>query len=402
MIGLSRDVQERLLGRAISGVLTAGDREALAGKRLLVTGAGGSIGGELARQLAACDPSVLVLFDHAEYNLFRIDAELRESWPQVPVEPVLGDVSRRSDIATACRGWRPHAVFHAAAYKHVTLAERSLVAAARTNVIGTAETLRAAREVGARFVLISTDKAAEPHSVMGATKRFAELVALTQADASFRPIAVRFGNILGSSGSVVEIMLRCIRDGRPLPITQPDATRFFMTAEEAVWLVLKADLIGRGGDVYWLDMGSPVRIGDLAERVMDWATPAGARRVGIDVIGLRPGEKMREELTAQGLAMMPTSHERIWSARQRDVLGTTVRNALTRLRRACATGDAFAAINALMSVVDDFEPSPHAVAAARAASLNAAAPVLESRAARAPVEASAYRSHGARGATPPW
>jgi FlaA1/EpsC-like NDP-sugar epimerase len=376
---LDNAAQERLLGRAVDGVLTGADRRAFRGQRLLVTGAGGSVGSELARQLAACGPQSLTLIDHAEYNLFQIERDLREQHPDVPLMPVLGDVTRRADIRAACMMARPTSIFHAAAYKHVPIAETSVVAAARVNVLGTVETVRAAREIGARFVLVSSDKAAEPRSVMGATKRFAELLTLRQRSRLFRPIAVRFGNILGSSGSVVEIMMRAVRAGRSVPVTSPEATRFFMTAEEAVSLVLKADLIGRGGEVFWLDMGQPLRIGDLAERVIAYASVPGQAPAAIDVIGLRPGEKMREELTTQGLDMRRTSHARIFSARQKDIGKGILDQALRQLRRGCAWGDAAGVLNAISSAVDDFEASQAAIAAARRASYAAAPPSMAAR-----------------------
>lgn len=363
---LPRPVEEHLLGRPIRTVLTPADRRSLSGQRVLVTGAGGSIGAELTHQIAACGPERLVLLDHGEYSVFRLEQELRARHPDVEVEVVLGDVSRRSDMRAVCASLRPHVVYHAAAYKHVTIAERSVVPAVRTNVLGTLETARAAKEAGARFVLISSDKAAEPHSVMGATKRLAEIVALGMASAGFRPIAVRFGNVLGSSGSLVEIMDGCVREGRNIPVTHPDATRFFMTASEAVSLVLKADLIGRRAEVFWLDMGEPLRIGDLAARFVGRMTPAGRPRIGIDVIGLRAGEKMHEELTTQGLAMRSTSHPRILSARQRRVAPEAVAAAVRSLRRGVAGGDAEAVLWAMEQVVDDFAASTAAWTAARA------------------------------------
>jgi FlaA1/EpsC-like NDP-sugar epimerase len=376
MIQLDKEAQERLLGRATDGVLTSADRRALRGQRVLITGAGGSVGSELARQLASCGPQSITLLDHAEYNLFRVERDVRQAYPGLALSAVLGDVSRRADVRAACLLSRPHAIYHAAAYKHVPLAETAVVAAARVNVLGTAEAVRSAREVGARFVLVSSDKAAEPRSVMGATKRFAELLTLGQRSRLFRPIAVRFGNILGSSGSVVEIMIRAVQAGRNVPITAPDATRFFMTAQEAVSLVLKADLIGRGGEVFWLEMGQPLRIGDLADRIIDYATPAGAHRAGIEVIGLRPGEKMREELTTQGLEMRRTSHARIWSARQRETGRVALAHALRQLRRGCATGDAAAALGAIRMAVDDFEPSQAAIASARRVSVTMTTPSM--------------------------
>jgi FlaA1/EpsC-like NDP-sugar epimerase len=368
-IRLSRELEEQLLGRPLRAVLTPADQRALSGQRVLITGAGGSVGSELTRQIAACAPGRLLLLDHSEYAVFRIESELREQYRDLDVEVVLGDVSRRADMRAVCSSVRPHVVYHAAAYKHVTITERSAIPAIRANVLGTLEAARAARAVGARFVLISSDKAAEPRSVMGASKRLAEIVALSMASSTFRPIAIRFGNILGSSGSLIEIMQQCVRDGRNVPVTHPDATRFFMTASEAVSLVLKADLIGGRAEVFWLDMGDPLRIGDLAERFIASTTPAGQPRVGIDVIGLRAGEKMQEELTTQGLTMRSTSHPRIWSARQRRVALETIELAIRELRRAVAHGDAEAGLWAMEQVVEDFTASTAAWTAARSASM---------------------------------
>jgi FlaA1/EpsC-like NDP-sugar epimerase len=287
---------------------------------------------------------------------------------------VLGDVSRRADIKAACHMARPHTVYHAAAYEHVPIGETSVIPAARTNVLGTVETVRAAREVGARLLLVSSDKAAYPTSVTGATRRLAELVALYQRSRLFRPVVVRFGNILGGRGSVVEAMADAVRAGRKVPVTDLSATGFFMTAEEAVSLVIKADLIGRGGDVFWLDMGQPLRIGDLAERIIDWATPAGQPRVAVDIIGPRPGEKPGKEPATQGFEMKATSHPRIWQARQHDVARTSILRAVIQLRRACASGDAAAALEALADVVPDYEASDASRKAARLASLRAKGP----------------------------
>ena len=377
MIGdLLPSIEEQLLGRAVHDLLTPADRAAFAGRRLLVTGAGGSVGSEIARQLAAAGPARLTLFDHSEYAVFAIERELRARHEGLEIDALVGDVTRRVDIRAACRAARPHAVYHAAAYKHVPIAERSIVPAVRVNVLGALEAAMAARELAARFVLISTDKAAQPRSVMGATKRLAEMAVLGLVSATFRPVAVRFGNILGSSGSLVEIMARSVREGRNIPVTHPDATRFFMTAAEAASLVLKADLIGGRGAVYWLDMGEPLRIGDLVERFLACATPAGQPPVGTDVIGLRPGEKMREELTIQGLAMRSTAHPRIWAARQRGVGGDDIGRVVRAIRRAVAAGDAARALTALETAIDGYSPSTAAWAAAcpvRTPALRAAA-----------------------------
>lgn len=362
---LVSNIDEQLLGRPVHDLLTPADRAAFAGRRLLVTGAGGSVGSELARQLAAAKPARLTLVDHSEYALFTIERELRARHQEVEIVALLCDVTRRVDMRAACRAAEPHAVYHAAAYKHVPIAERSIVPAVRVNVLGALEAAMAARECGARFVLISSDKAAQPRSVMGATKRVAETAVLSLVSATFRPVAVRFGNILGSSGSLVEIMARSVREGRNIPVTHPDATRFFMTAAEAASLVLKADLIGGRGTVYWLDMGEPLRIGDLVERFLACATEAGHPPVGTEVIGLRPGEKMREELTIQGLAMRSTAHPKIWAARQRSVDREAIAGAVRAMRRAIAGGDAVRALTALETAVEGYSPSTAAWAAAR-------------------------------------
>lgn len=357
MQSLDHELQQRLLGRNVSDVLEADDRVQLQGQRALVTGAAGSVGSELCRQLAASGVSRLTLMDHSEYLLFKTEAELRRSFPLVTIVPVLGDVTRRSDLREAMAAAAPQVVYHAAAYKHVTFAETAIVQALRVNALGAAEAGCAARGAGARFVLISSDKAAEPRSVMGATKRFAELIVLGMATRAFRPVVVRFGNILGSSGSVAEILFDRAMAGLPLPITDPDATRYFMTASEAVALVLKADLIARRPEIYWLDMGEPIRIGDLAARIAEHAALIGCAPPGIDIIGLRPGEKQHEELTTQGLAMRRTAHPRIFSARQKPVDATAIRLAMRNAQRACASGDIGAALETLTNLVADFEPS---------------------------------------------
>jgi FlaA1/EpsC-like NDP-sugar epimerase len=366
VLRLDRTLEATLLGREVAGVLSHEDGLSLRGQRVLVTGAGGSVGAELCRQLAACGVARLAMLDHGEYLLFRAESEIRREFPAVNVVAVLGDVTRRPDLRAAMRTALPHVVYHAAAYKHVTFAETAIAQALRVNALGALETARAARDHGARFVLISSDKAAEPRSVMGATKRFAELVVLGEASAQFRPIVVRFGNILGSSGSVAEILLERAAAGSRLPLTNPDATRYFMTASEAVSLVLKTDLIARRPEIFWLDMGEPIRIGDLAARIARHAVSLGHQPGEVEIIGLRPGEKLHEELTTQGLAMRGTGHSRITSARQRPVPTARVAAALRQARRACARGDAALALDSLTCLVADFRPSDAAIAHASA------------------------------------
>lgn len=356
---------ETLLARPVRQLLTAADRRAFAGTRVVITGGGGSVGSELARQIADCRPALLTLVDHSELALFEILRELEERAPQVTVEPVLADVCgarlmRRTLIAAA-----PDVVFHAAAYKHVGMVERDVCAGVAANVLGTVNVVRASRDAGARVVLVSSDKAAAPRSIMGATKRLAEFAALAEAGPAFRPIVVRFGNILGSSGSLLAVLRDRVRRGLPLRITDLDATRYLMTAGEAVSLMMKADLLAKRPETYWLDMGEPVRIGDLTERLLAIEEEAGFARVPLEIVGLGPGEKRCEELTTQGLRMCPTAHRRIWVARQRPSDKAAVGRTIERLRRLGVRGDAEATLDELAAAVPDFVASGQAWANAR-------------------------------------
>jgi|WetSurMetagenome_2_1015567.scaffolds.fasta_scaffold28410_5 FlaA1/EpsC-like NDP-sugar epimerase len=371
--------QEQLLGRRVQHVLTAEDRRIFAGQRVMVTGAGGTVGSELARQLAACGPARLTLFEQSEYNLFRIEQELVEDFPDVELDVVLGDVRRRRSVRAAFDAASPHVVYHAAAYKHVTMTERAVCPAIEANVLGALAVARAAAEHGTRLVLISSDKAAQARSVMGATKRLAELTVLAQESSAFRPVVVRFGNILGSSGSVVELMIDRALRGRPMLVTHPDATRYFMTAQEAVSLVMKADLIGRSGETYWLDMGAPVRLITLVERLRLLLERAGTTPGAIRVIGLRPGEKLHEELVTHGLELRQTCHRRIWAARQPDLDEGLVRRVLRALRDDVEQNDAISALSDLCAAVPEFTPSEEAWHAAAAATHNK--PAVASRSA---------------------
>jgi FlaA1/EpsC-like NDP-sugar epimerase len=357
---LTREEQEILLDRRIENLLSNGDRRRFAGRVCLVTGAGGSVGSELARQLAACKPARLVLVDHSEHALFRIEQHLSETDPDVAIEPVLCDVTRTVSVSRLLGRVRPDIVFHAAAYKHVTMAERNVVAAARVNVLGTLIVLAAAKEVGARFVLISSDKAAAPTSVMGATKRFAELAVLANGDDQTRPIVVRFGNVLASSGSFVEIMRERIRRGLPVLVTDPDATRFFMSVTEAASLVMKASLIAEGGETFWLDMGPQIRIGDLVDRLMRAEGEQGFDSVPVQIIGLRPGEKRQEQLASQGISLKRTADPRIWVARQPRAMAARYALAMHALGRGVSREEASTVLQALTTAVSEFVPSAFA------------------------------------------
>jgi FlaA1/EpsC-like NDP-sugar epimerase len=367
--------QELLLGRRVQQVLSDDDRRTFAGQRVMVTGAGGTVGSELARQVAGCRPARLTLFEQSEYDLFRIEQELAEDYPDVELDVVLGDVRRRRSVRAAIEAARPDVVYHAAACKHVTMTERAVCPAIETNVLGAVTVARAAAGLGSRFVLISSDKAAQARSVMGATKRLAELAGLALESPTFRPVVVRFGNILGSSGSVVEVMIDRAQRGRPLLVTHEDATRYFMTAQEAVALVMKADLMGQGGETYWLDMGAPVRLGVLVQRLQVLLERAGSSPVPVKVIGLRPGEKLHEELTTHGLELRRTSHRRIWAARQPSIDVGQIGRIVRALRDDIEQNDAMSALSDLCAAVPEFQPSQQAWHAAASRTIRMAAPM---------------------------
>ncbi|MEO6295147.1 MAG: SDR family NAD(P)-dependent oxidoreductase, partial [Candidatus Limnocylindria bacterium] len=270
----------------------------IGGKTVLVTGAGGSIGSELCRQVASLGVRRLVLFERAETPLFYVDEELRRRFPAVEVGAVIGDVTDEGALARVFERERPQVVFHAAAQKHVPLSEANVASTVWTNVRGTRLVAEAAvrAEVEA-LIFISTDKAVDPSSVMGATKRIGEeLVRDLGASARGRFVIVRFGNVMGSQGSVLELFRQQIADGGPVTVTHPDMTRYFMTIPEAVRLILHTGAVGRTGDVHVLNMGLAIRIVDLARDLIRLAAPGGGKDIGIVFTGLRPGEKLEETL----------------------------------------------------------------------------------------------------------
>ena len=310
-----RDIEpEDLLGREPVQLDEAGIAGTLQGKTVLITGAGGSIGSELCRQVARFGPARLVLYELSEFNLYTIEQELTEAFPQLELVRLIGDVKDLAHLRQTVARWPPHVVFHAAAYKHVPLMEEHNAAAAlRNNTLGTYHAALAAAEAGAeRFVLISTDKAVNPTNVMGATKRAAEMVisALAAEHAGTRFMAVRFGNVLGSSGSVIPKFKEQIAKGGPVTVTHPDIIRYFMTIPEAARLVVQAAAIGSSGQVLVLEMGEPVRIVDLARQLIQLAGHS-AHEIAIEFVGLRPGEKLYEELLADADHTLPTPVERL-------------------------------------------------------------------------------------------
>ena len=372
-----RDVTvEDLLGRGVVAPDAKLLEEAVQGKSILITGAGGSIGSELARQIIKLSPSALVLLDHSEFNLYTIAKELEKIDPKkegFSVKSVLGSIQNREYFHHVVQQYKIDTLFHAAAYKHVPLVEHNPFEAVLNNVIGTRIVAEVAQACGVeRFVLISTDKAVHPTNVMGATKRVAELIlqALSseqvddEAVAATRFCMVRFGNVLGSSGSVVPLFQDQIRNGGPVTVTHPEVTRYFMTIPEAVQLVIQAGSIAEGGDLFVLDMGEPVRIVDLALRMIHlsgFKLSRGAASKGeIEVVytGLRPGEKLYEELLI-GENIFTTLHPKIMRARENFISWQQLSEQLDQLEE-CAQGrDREGLKRLLQSLVAGYLPSDH-------------------------------------------
>jgi FlaA1/EpsC-like NDP-sugar epimerase len=288
-----------------------------AGRTILVTGAGGSIGSELCRQIATFDPGHIVLLGHGENSIFEIHAELRERFPHVRTVPIIADVKDAERIHRIFQDWRPFAVFHAAAHKHVPLMEDNVIEAVLNNIVGTRNVVTSALDAEVQhFVLVSTDKAVRPANIMGATKRVAEMIVCHAAHThQVHFVAVRFGNVLGSRGSVVPTFMRQIRNGGPITLTHPDMRRYFMTIPEATRLVLQAGAIGSGGEVFCLDMGEPVRIYDLALDLIRLSGLTEGEDIEIVFNGVRPGEKLYEELFFSGDEVLKTTHPKIMKAR---------------------------------------------------------------------------------------
>jgi FlaA1/EpsC-like NDP-sugar epimerase len=318
------EVQD-LLGRDAVNLDSAGIRGLVTGKVVMVTGAGGSIGAELCRQIAALNPKRLLMVEQAEGSLFLIEQELNESALGALAVPLVADILDAGRMEHIFARYRPEIVFHAAAHKHVFMMERQPAEAVRNNVLGTRHLARLAAAHGvAAFVLISTDKAINPTSVMGATKRLAEIQLMNlMAGNGHRTkfMAVRFGNVLGSSGSVIPIFKNQIAKGGPVTVTHPDVTRYFMTIPEAVGLVLQSSVLGKGGEIFVLDMGDPVKITDLARQMIELSGYRVGEDIEIKFTGLKPGEKLFEELQHHDEQHTPTEHPRIMRFTSRAAAG---------------------------------------------------------------------------------
>lgn len=342
----------------------------IAHKIVMVTGAGGSIGSEICRQVARIGPEVLLLVDSSEYNLYAIHQEITRliasgAIPAQSVVPLLANVRDRRRVDEIVGTWEPHSIYHAAAYKHVPLVEQNLLEGLSTNVIGTVNVALSVRDHGVEnLVLISTDKAVRPTNVMGATKRLAEIAlqALAAKHPSQNFSMVRFGNVLGSSGSVVPLFRTQIAAGGPITITHPEITRYFMTIPEAAELVIQAGAMAKGGEVFVLDMGDPIKVIDLARLMIELSglrvrdDVAGDGDIAIEFVGLRPGEKLYEELLI-GDNPTPSDHPRIMCAHEDFLPWDQLEIALQRLDRLIAEGDAAGAKAWLREMVPEFVPS---------------------------------------------
>lgn len=341
----------------------------IAGRVVLVTGAGGSIGSELCRQILLNLPTKLVLYERNEYSLYRIEMELTRLYPSHQIVSVLGDVLDQEHLQKIMEKHRVQTVYHAAAYKHVPLVENNADAGILNNVFGTFSAAKAALSQGVEnFVLISTDKAVRPTNVMGASKRLAELVLqdLSKQPGQTRFCMVRFGNVLGSSGSVVPLFKEQIKAGGPVTVTHPEVTRFFMTIPEAAQLVLQAGSMGKGGDVFVLDMGEPVKIVELARKMIElsgFSVKTSASDVGdieIEFVGLRPGEKLYEELLI-GQNVTWTKHPRIMRAEEDSLDPKFLDENLKILEVACRRADSTVIRQVLMNLVKEYKPEASAV-----------------------------------------
>lgn len=358
---------EELLGRSPVPPIAELLKENITGKHVLVTGAGGSIGSELCRQIVKVKPDSLTLFELSEYNLYQIEHELRNAHPKLTINAVLASIQDNEAVRNTIEKYEIKTIYHAAAYKHVPMVEKNVPAGIRNNVFGTANVALIAAEYQVeKFVLVSTDKAVRPTNIMGATKRFAELFVqgLAELGSTTEYAIVRFGNVLGSSGSVVPVFEKQIKANGPMTVTHPDIIRYFMTIPEAAQLVIQAGSMGQDGEVFVLDMGDPVRIADLAKKMahlMGRKVRENGEGVGdIDLIytGLRPGEKLYEELLIDD-AETETKHPRIMGANEIKIEFTEVVMLLDRLNYALIQRDEDRAYEILLEAPIAYTPAAH-------------------------------------------
>jgi FlaA1/EpsC-like NDP-sugar epimerase len=355
-----RDVSfEDLLGREPARLDIEQIQAYLEDKRVMVTGAGGSIGSEICRQVARFRPSKIILFENGETALFTIEQELIEKFPHIPVIPIVGDIRFKARVDAIFDEFMPEVVFHAAAYKHVPMMEHNPAEAANNNVRGTKILVDAAHAFGVKnFVMISTDKAVNPTNVMGATKRAAELyVQAFSRRSRTHFVTVRFGNVLGSNGSVIPIFKEQIAKGGPVKVTHPEVTRFFMTIPEASQLVLQAGSMGKGGDIFLLDMGESVKILHLAEELIRLSGYVPYEDIDIVFTGLRPGEKLFEELLLKGEGVVPTGHEKIKVAKAAVCDEAWLSSQIEALYQLARAMDIPGVVAKLQEIVPEYQPA---------------------------------------------
>ena len=348
-------VIDDLLGREPVSLDWPSIRDGLMGKRVLITGGGGSIGSELCRQIARLNPVELVVIDHSEFSLYQIEHELSSDYRELVHHCVLGDICDPATVEKVVGDHRPDVIFHAAAYKHLPILQNQVREAFRNNVIGTLRISEAAERHGVgTFVLISTDKAVNPSNIMGATKRVAEIYCENMNERSAtRFITVRFGNVLNSNGSVVPLFKQQIRRGGPVTVTHPEISRYFMTISEASQLIMQAAVLGSGGEIYVLDMGEPVTITYLAEQLIRLAGKEPGKDIQIIYTGLRPGEKLFEELFHKHEPYAKTSHEKIFLARHRQTNWSQLGNILRESELAVKRYDTQTLRNILLKLVPE-------------------------------------------------
>jgi FlaA1/EpsC-like NDP-sugar epimerase len=349
-----------LLGRQQVRLDEAHVAASIAGRSVLVTGAAGSIGSELCRQVARFGPGCLVAFDQAESDLFRIENELRERYPELELVTALGNIREPDRLSEVMRKHAVESIFHAAAYKHVPMMESHVLEAVCNNVLGTWNLVRAARGHNVRnLLMISSDKAVNPSCVMGATKRVCERIVSARwpGNGHTRCVSVRFGNVLGSNGSVVPVFQAQIAAGGPIKVTHPDARRFFMTISEAVSLVIQASTKSEGSEIFVLDMGEPIRIVDLAENMIRLAGKVPYEDIDIQFTGLRPGEKLMEEIRGRSERLIPTSMEKMHAIQEQPLLWERINGWIDELKDLIAERQEWEIVAHLQGLVPEYTPS---------------------------------------------
>lgn len=353
-----RDVSiEDLLGRREVSLDFEQISQSLTNQKVLITGGGGSIGAELCRQVARVAPKKLIIVENNELNLYTIERELNRAFPQLDFHLCLADITDKIAVKQMMQQHEPDIIYHAAAYKHVPLLESQVRSAVINNVMGTQTVAEEAARVGVKeFILISTDKVVNPENIMGATKRVAEIFCQNLNKMSnTKFITVRFGNVLDSTGSVIPLFRQQISEGGPVTVTHSEVTRFFMTIPEAAQLILQATVMGQGGEIFVLDMGEPIKIRDLAEQMIELSGHVVDEDIDITFIGLRPGEKLHEELFHSNEMLMSTSHSKILRARHREVDWDQFIGGITGLNVMCQSTDPSQLLDSLLTLIPEYK-----------------------------------------------